>query len=837
MNSITFLSPRRTIWRLLWSLHILAFSSLLVLAVIGHLPESSAGWVSSPPVVYTNQIRSRRSRRRRSSGTATSCSTLWRYAQLTSPRLACQLGLLALLARPLQAEALLILPVLRWLLDLATLLWPAWSLGRSVWTVRWGLYRLQQCLLLGLVGFLAASHLAPDESSFEWGLGLALGLVTNQSQPPATASGRILEDGTYELRLCGDFLIRYQPVDEFDRRMFLLFLRQIRVAAGPPKQPFLRQEWLAEWFGTFQELISRWQSYQRKGDWRRLMSRQPGVPFSLDEQKPILKLWAHNFCWTAGKVAEELTAQGVKVSASAVEAVAKESGFWWARQMLLERYGPGPTGVQPKDGWLVDRLFKLETELSGKLETAGCMGLEERIEVLALSAQMAGPSSRGVGEIASAPTTAPPGDPERGLPPLYTLQRMLFGSWEDVVDGQVRCPYCQSTRVARKSRQGRPKRFYDAAGQIWVIEVQRYYCKNRQCHYGSFTDLPPGLLPYSRWSQLWHWSALDHYASARSTYRLVARRLGVSTATTYRWVAAVGRELLPIGTLFGLVRSSGVVGIDEKWVKVPKNDKPEGKHRKWMYVHLAVDVYTYDLLHIAIFPHENGDSARAFLLELKVKGYRPSVIVTDLRTDYGSVIAAVFPKAEHHECVFHALQAWGKYLRDAYGSDYRQKMPEAAKLADLLKNIFQAKTKRTAYKDYQEVLALREAYVAKTPKVASVFDSLERHFPKLVNAIESQRIPLTNNAVELVIRRFEQHYRWFCGFDSIEAAQSYLAVFELVYRFSPFSADARPAIRGKCPLELAGYDVANLPITQAWRGYPPHQPSKQPGQQEVVPSA
>ncbi len=36
----------------------------------------------------------------------------------------------------------------------------------------------------------------------------------------------------------------------------------------------------------------------------------------------------------------------------------------------------------------------------------------------------------------------------------------------------------------------------------------------------------------------------------------------------------------------------------------------------------------------------------------------------------------------------------------------------------------------------------------------------------------------TNNTVELVIRRFDQHYQNFCGFDTIETARRFLAVFE-----------------------------------------------------------
>ncbi len=52
-----------------------------------------------------------------------------------------------------------------------------------------------------------------------------------------------------------------------------------------------------------------------------------------------------------------------------------------------------------------------------------------------------------------------------------------------------------------------------------------------------------------------------------------------------------------------------------------------------MYVYLAVDVCTYDLLPIAIYPYCSRARAKAFLLVWRVKGYHPQVIVTDLRED------------------------------------------------------------------------------------------------------------------------------------------------------------------------------------------------------------
>jgi hypothetical protein len=255
-----------------------------------------------------------------------------------------------------------------------------------------------------------------------------------------------------------------------------------------------------------------------------------------------------------------------------------------------------------------------------------------------------------------------------------------------------------------------------------------------------------------------------------------------------------------------------------------------------MYVYFAVDVYTYDLLHIAIYAHNSANSTRAFLLALKAKGYKPQVIVTDLRREYGPAIQEVFSDTRHHECIFHAMQWMHRQLKEVYGSDYAQTHPEGVMLKEKIDAIFQVKTRRTAEKRYAKVMALREDYVAQKPEVASVFDTLERHWPTLVNGIESEIIPRTNNAVELVIRRFDQHYQNFCGFERIETARLFLAVFEKVYRFTPFTEDAQPRIRGKCPLELAGYDISRLPMAQVCRGWAlawtPHLAKK-----ELVPNA
>ena len=229
-----------------------------------------------------------------------------------------------------------------------------------------------------------------------------------------------------------------------------------------------------------------------------------------------------------------------------------------------------------------------------------------------------------------------------------------------------------------------------------------------------FTDLPLDLLPHSPYSLGIRLQAFYLVAVVGGSYRRVAAALGVKSSRVYEWVSAFGQELLPMAALFGVVRSSGVVGIDEKYVQVPDKikrgegptkNKNKNKKRRWMYVYLAVDVYTYDLLHIDIYAHNTQDSTHAFLLALKSKGYRPKVIVTDLRKEYGPAIEKVFGGARHHECIFHALQWWNRQIKDIYGRDYEKKHPEIVQLKEQLLKIFDTTSKRVAQKRYSTVMA------------------------------------------------------------------------------------------------------------------------------------
>ncbi|MGC9523737.1 MAG: IS66 family transposase [Anaerolineae bacterium] len=619
--------------------------------------------------------------------------------------------------------------------------------------------------------------------------------------------------GGYQVAMGGVFVIQVDGNVEFCKRILAIMLGLLEVPGEtrPSRRtrdgrtPFVRQEQLAAWFGVPHPVISRWFKYWLERDWRRLLSQRWGEVLTLEMQQRVIESWVKFAWWSAQRVWEHLRSQGSKITLNQVKQIGQESGWTILRQELARVYQMGAESFRPRDEWLVKQLLAQVEELVAQLEAVHGLTPEQEIvlsDTEALCQELA----------------LHPARPHRPLPWMLHLERLLFGHWEWVDDGTVRCTYCGTTDVSRKSNQPRLKRYIDEQGQPQEIEVYRYYCHNPACQYKSFTNLPPHLLPHSRWTIHHHLAALQQYEWSHSVYRCTSEMLDVCKMTAYRWVSAFGYQLLPVAALFGVVRSSGVVGVDEKYVLVPKNDKPDEKMKRWMYVYVAVDCYTYDLLHIDIYPYNTKDSAQAFLLALRAKGYHPRIVVTDMRVDYSDLVARIFPKAVHHECIFHALQDVHRSFKEIYGRDYARCHPAAKALQEEIDAIFDAATRRTAQRRFEQIMSQRALFVSDTPEAEAIFAFLERHWPRLVNAIESRIVPATNNATEQVIRIFTQHYKTFCGFENIESARLYLAVFEKVYRFTPFSNDAQERIRGQCPLELAGYEVQKLPMAKLFRG-------------------
>ena len=823
--------------------HLLVILLCLVVAFSGQMPESSGGWFLEPAAggylisritATSGSIQGRRKRLGRS-----------RWGQSQLPARVLIQPYIAQTWRGMCWRSLLLAGfwwgsgqvTLGWTLVFPWLVWGwqlvgLWSSWRRQPEWRAGCWLGRQVerllLLAGLCSLLEAgvppiaqrlTQLIRQEGQgflLMGGLGCVL---CGRSDSYVALGTRKNEQGqvtNYTATLCGHFDLAVAADDFFRRRLLILFLRLLeepghhrgsrRTREG--RIPAVRQQPLAAVYGVNQPEISRWEGYWQRGDWRRLLSIRFGEVLTLELQNRIVTVFAHFPWWGMAQVYDYLQAQGLPVTRRHVRQAAQESGWSQLRQELVKRYHLNKEGIRPRDEWLVGQLLAQIQLLLAKVEAAQGLTVQQRVDmadILALA-----------DDVGLKPTL-----PLKALPWALRLEQILFGHWEQVTDEQVRCIYCASANVGRKSRRPRWKRYFDESGAVQKVAVFRYYCHNADCDKGTFTNLPSGLVPYSPHRLQTHLLAVQMVIWARTNYRRTATALGLTSATIYRWTAAWGTELLPVAALFGLVRSSGVIGIDEKYVLVPKNDKPEAKMRRWMYVSVAVDCYTYDLLHIAIYRHRNKASSQAFLLALRAKGYRPRVIVTDLWPEYDPLLAEVFPGTVHHYCIFHALQAVQRHIKKVYGPDYRKTHPQAVALKQAIYHIFEARTRRTARKRFLALLDQRDAYVTQTPEAEAIFLFLERHWLNLVNGIESKTVPRTNNTAELVIRRFDQHYQNFCGFDSLDSAQLFVAVFEKFYRFTPFSQDAQPYLRGKCPLQLAGYDISRMPLAAIGAGWSP----------------
>lgn len=647
------------------------------------------------------------------------------------------------------------------------------------------------------------------------GQGLAVGMGVNQIKNRVDLYTTKDEEGgilSYGAELEGKFTLEVGGDDFFRHRLLILFLRLLeepdhtrgsrRTRTG--RIPVVRQLPIADEYQIKQPVISRWEKYWDTADWRRLLSKRAHDVLTIELQQEIIDTFARFPWWGQREVYDYLQANGVVVSQRQVRQAMKESGWGYLRQQLRQRYQLKPEGLLPKDDILLQELITMNQQLVAKLKELDGLTSQELVTITQVQ--------EVVTEIASPPAQTEPMGKQ--------LEQLLYGQKEVVSTSEtIRCTYCGQTNIAPKSKKARLKRFYTTQGDIQTVPVYRYYCHNEACSKESFTHFPEGLVPYSPYRAQIQLLAVQLVAWARVNYRHTATIIQVAPITIYRWCLACGNQLLPIATLFGVVRSTGILCIDEKYVLVPHNDKPQTKMKRWMYLFVAVDCYSYDLVHIALYQYRNDTSTRAFLLALKAKGYQPHTLVTDLWDGYPAPLADIFPQATHHLCIFHALQAIQRTLSRIFGSDYAKHHPLLIEFKQAAIAIFRANSLAKADSLFNQLLASEPIYLASYPNLASLFSLLRTHYPRLRSGITSKTIPKTNNAAELLIRRFDQHYQNFCGFHNFTSASHFIALFEKFYRFTPFSDSAQPHLRGRSPLEVAGYDTSHIPLAVLCRGW------------------
>jgi transposase-like protein len=205
---------------------------------------------------------------------------------------------------------------------------------------------------------------------------------------------------------------------------------------------------------------------------------------------------------------------------------------------------------------------------------------------------------------------------------------------------------------------------------------------------------------------------------------------------------------------------------------------------------------------VALVPSNATSYCTLFLLQLKALGYCPKVIITDGWDAYVQAIARVFPQAEHLLCRFHALRAAWRRLR--------KQLPRGKagrRWAAKLKGVFRTPSKRTVRRRLHKLQA--EAHDS---PAHAVITRLQDKLPQLLPAVGSTWRPTTSNAAERFLGAFERFSRAKGPFQSVTSAQKHVELFLLGYVFETFSAEATAGRQGRCPLQVAGYEVGAIPL-------------------------
>lgn len=274
---------------------------------------------------------------------------------------------------------------------------------------------------------------------------------------------------------------------------------------------------------------------------------------------------------------------------------------------------------------------------------------------------------------------------------------------------------------------------------------------------------------------------------------VIGRFFGVHKTTVMRWLSPLAQVNWQAAVQQGTRFFSGTVAVDEKWIKIAG---------VWWYLFVAVDHVSGFPLHVALFPSNATPYCALFLLQLKALGYHPKVIITDGWDAYVQAIARVFPQAEHLLCRFHALRAAFRRLRQHVPSGQARR-----RWADKLTGLFHTPSKRTV----RRRLGKLEGEAHHGPAHA-VVARLVAKLPQLLPAVGSTWRPTTANAAERFLGAFERFYRAKGPFQSVASAQKHVALFLLGYVFETFSAEAAAERQGRCPLQVAGYEVGAIPL-------------------------
>jgi transposase-like protein len=372
-------------------------------------------------------------------------------------------------------------------------------------------------------------------------------------------------------------------------------------------------------------------------------------------------------------------------------------------------------------------------------------------------------------------------DAYTGRVKLARDKRRIIGYLKGLINNNSqlfhKCPDCKTPYIKYIFKR---KRYYiNKSGKKMESFSEIYKCLNNDCNTKYYTVPPKGVELYARVHKDIKKKVLRWYFHLRGSLsricdELANKNINVSITTVLRWLKKAGEESVNLFKLYDNKELTQSLCIDEKWIKI-RND--------WKYIFVAVSSKNGNIKAMELYPNKDKNCMKTFLTELKLAGFNPYNITTDLLLGYESVVKEIFPDCIYNQCILHAERDAKRIVKKAFSkSENEQEWKKI--LTKKIYTLFRSKKLKQVKKRYFKIMKLR---TDAPEKVDYLFTMLSKYFPKLCLAISNKKIVSSTNAVERVIGEIEEKYHSTKGFTNFYFARFFIKAFWIYYSFRKIS--------------------------------------------------
>lgn len=328
--------------------------------------------------------------------------------------------------------------------------------------------------------------------------------------------------------------------------------------------------------------------------------------------------------------------------------------------------------------------------------------------------------------------------------------------------------------------------------------LKRYLC--RECK-KTFTPVSRKLDGYLFGSDVKQEAVRLYFCqkgSFRSVARQLSRRCSYSIDAKRAWALVIELAAIcadPLEVARALKPNwSGFLGIDSKSVFI--------KDEEW-HLLLAVDTGTRDILHFLLRQRENYLSYEKLLWEVAAEmGYPLRGIVSDLDPTIEAVVEQYYGRIPYQKCLVHVARTAERILPK------RKRTLEQEVFKAMFDSVIWAETHREASYRLEKLLSQAENYQGETYDYLR--GMLVRNFTGICTHFHCEGLPSTNNIAEGVVGQLAGKLWLTRGFETYNTAYALIKLLIFWYRTKPFTDSTDTVLNGKCPLEIAGVDLAGV---------------------------